>query len=194
MWIKIFKGYLSRRIDATNKVLGLSNAAIKQNATTLTCTFTRDNTNGFNSYYNLFPGNNFYFIAAYGNMVQSMVYSLYLIEIYSFIFKYFFTDTEEINVHLSRFISPIEVFSDASATTPAPITASTAASTATAVTNPQTTNSNLKVIQKGAYKLEWTEGYDYIDFVFTTTGQIPFDGYTAFAFSLDDSQMVCFNK
>ena len=54
-----------------------------------------------------------------------------------------------------------------------------------------TTTLPVKTYSDGAYRLDWIEGIDYIDFDFTTVGQAQENTYSAFGLSLDD-QMVNF--
>jgi hypothetical protein len=54
-----------------------------------------------------------------------------------------------------------------------------------------TTSQSYRTYSDGAYRLDWIEGIDYIDFVFTTAGQAQENTYSAFGLSLDD-QMVTF--
>ena len=66
----------------------------------------------------------------------------------------------------------------------------TAISNATFVAT-TTTTQPVKTYSDGAYSLDWIEGIDYIDFVFTTAGLAQENTYSAFGLSLDD-QMVNF--
>ena len=64
------------------------------------------------------------------------------------------------------------------------VTNTTAATTLSANAT-TTTQQPFKTYQLGAYRVDWIESLDYIDFVFTTYGAALTDVYSAFGFSLD---------
>ena len=75
----------------------------------------------------------------------------------------------------------------------AQITNSTVPSSTT-ITTATTTAQPYKTYSDGAYRLDWIEGIDYLDFVFTTAGQAQENTYSAFGLSLDDQMVTKFSK